>query len=64
MRIVLTYHFRSSGGGVLIDPDGAATAVRDLLERYGNRLDLPALHRHLLAVGEHDAASLIPLDAA
>lgn len=43
MRVILTYHFRGGGGGVLIDPDGPESAVRDLLERYGARLDLDEL---------------------
>lgn len=32
-----------AGTGYLIDHDGPASAVADLLARYGDRLDLPAL---------------------
>lgn len=47
MRVILTYHFRDGGGGVLIDPEGPKSAVCDLLERYGDRLDLDELRGSL-----------------
>jgi len=45
LRTALPFRLRDDGdtGGVIIDPDGLASAVRDLVERYGARLDVADL---------------------
>lgn len=50
MRVIITYCLLPSGGGVLIDPDGPESAVRDLLERYGTRLDRASVRDNLKAL--------------
>ncbi|WP_157314090.1 hypothetical protein [Chitinibacter sp. GC72] len=51
-RAVITYHLNDGKGGVLIDPEGVASAVSDLLDRYGGRLDMLALIDTLNGMGE------------
>ncbi|WP_348945738.1 hypothetical protein ABHF33_03915 [Chitinibacter sp. FCG-7] len=61
-RVVLAFHLKNGKGGVLIDPDGVASAVSDLLGRYGERLDVLALVVTLQGMGESaktEAARLI-----
>jgi len=45
VRAALPFRLRDGGdaGGVIIGPDGLASAVRDLVERYGARLDVADL---------------------
>lgn len=42
-RAVVEYRLIAGKGGLLIDPAGAASAVRELDWRYGARVDWPAL---------------------
>lgn len=42
-NVAIEFHFRAGGGGVLIDHDGYESAVLDITERWGDRIDLPDL---------------------
>lgn len=53
-RAVVSYDLIGDRGGLLIDPDGPASAVRELDWRFGNRLDWPALLA-MFDVREQDA---------
>lgn len=41
--VAIEFHFRDGGGGILIDHDGFESAVLDITERWGDRIDLPDL---------------------
>ncbi|MDR3429988.1 hypothetical protein [Silvimonas sp.] len=43
VRAVLPYALHGGGGGQIIDPDGLLSAVTELHQRYGKRLDLEHL---------------------
>lgn len=43
VRAVLPYALHGGGGGQLIDPDGLLSAVTELHQRYGKRLNLESL---------------------
>ena len=43
MRSVVPFRLQDGRGGVVIDPQGPLSALRDLIERYGGRLDLDDL---------------------
>jgi hypothetical protein len=62
-RAVVEYHLTDdSKGGTLIDPDGPASAVRELRWRYAHRVDWPALLATFEArehVADREAAALI-----
>lgn len=59
VRAIVTFRLSDGPdkGGVLIDPDGIASAVRDLIDRYGARLDLGDLLQQVerIALAEHTA---------
>lgn len=44
MRAAIPFRLANGQGGVLIDPFGPLSAMRDLIDRYGARLDLEDLH--------------------
>ncbi|WP_283147600.1 hypothetical protein [Silvimonas soli] len=43
VRAVLPYALHGGGGGQIIDPDGLLSAVAELHQRYGKRLNLESL---------------------
>ena len=56
-RAVVTYHLQDGKGGVLIDQDGAVSAVQVLRDTYGRRLDWADLLERFeerAAIMEHD----------
>ena len=64
-RAVVTYHLQDGKGGVLIDPEGAVSAVQVLRNTYGKRLDWADLLERFeerAAIMEHDGG-LQRLDA-
>ena len=53
-RVVIAYDLIDGKGGLLIDPDGAVSGVRELHWRFGDRLNWPALLHHF-QLREQDA---------
>jgi hypothetical protein len=56
---VVHFSLIGGGGGTVIDPGGRFSALQDLLERYGARLDLDALQASFDALAEQEARALI-----
>lgn len=50
--VALEFHFCDGGGGVLIDHEDYESAVLDITERWGARIDLPDLITRLQSMDE------------
>ncbi|AXK39966.1 hypothetical protein [Crenobacter cavernae] len=56
-RAVVRFKLRDGGGGQVIDPDGLRSAVSDLMERFGDRVDGDALLEWLAEYAMHDPSA-------